>query len=82
MTDREQAELRVWLTTGLETFVRVKKKSDAAVLGFLLAFVWGWARRCGYKTEELVNRADQQWSACERVDGIRRSGNTGPTNGH
>jgi hypothetical protein len=82
MTDAEQAELRGWLSHGLETFSKAKGKSGPAVLGFLLAFVWGWARRCGYSTQELVNRADQQWNACERVDGIRRAGNLGPNGKH
>jgi hypothetical protein len=75
MSDAEQAQLSMKLVEDIQVFLRARGKSDVAALGFLLAFVWGWARRCKYSTQELVNRADQAWGACERVDDIRKRGN-------
>lgn len=78
MTDAEQSQLSMQIVGIVETFLRARGKSDRAALGFLLSFVWGWARRCRYSTQELVNRADMAWGACERVNDIRQRGNRGP----
>lgn len=71
MTAIEQNTLSVQLVNLFEVFLRTRNKSDVAGLSFLLAFAWGWAKRCGIDPQELVNRADRQWAACSDVDARR-----------
>jgi hypothetical protein len=67
LSSAEQAELSSKLTSVLEEYLHAHGKTWRAGLYLLVAFVWGWARRCGWPTTRLVSYADDSWSACSRL---------------
>lgn len=61
LTHPEQEQVSGRLVAVLDAELRRLGKSDVAGLYLLVAFLWGWARRCRWKTSTLTNYACLAW---------------------
>lgn len=68
MNGYQQMRLSQKLGETLDQFRLANGLSAYAILYFLVAYVWGYARACGWSTRQLKGYQDRAWDACERQE--------------